>query len=401
MPALMKHWRHAWTISLFLLLCAGARTQPVDQVALESLLHSSGFPDATCYLSGDTLMITYDRSRYRPSAPATGKLLDQLDSIGLIPGTHLVVWWTDRHVQTAGFDIPLKEGQVDRGSLVWSMAPGPWRDRDFRRRSGRFSNWTAEFRLDPQLRFSFGSQEDPVRMQANILPTLDCRLWSGAMVTLQYVIPVWNELDIPEEKHPRPSLITLSQNFRWGRSAYGRLTVGYFRSWRYGGRLEVGRYLFNDRLFMGGRIGLTGYASWPRRLSLPKPEPGWQVSDPEAVDWLLTAGWRFHRQDVQILASAGQTLASKTLLRAQVARQFRQTTVELFVESLESDMNFGARVRIPIPFIRWFPQRRLAFCTGQFLDYRYNGTQVYPEAYDTGQQYPFMMDNVHPELILR
>ena len=72
---------------------------------------------------------------------------------------------------------------------------------------------------------------------------------------------------------------------------------------------------------------------------------------------------------------------------------------EFFVQQLDDKANFGLYVHIPIPFVRYFVGDRVTLQTGPFLNYRYNGTQNYPNQYSTGQVFPFLSHNLHPNLI--
>lgn len=398
---------------LILLFATSSRAQqaslPTSESALidsafcsvqEAILEQAGFPDASCVLKDGQLQVKYTRSRFRQGFVSNRKLLELLTP-ALLAGTrtiHLTVG--DRSIPFYTYTIPVEQGIVQTeasGFLIGQTPLFPGQDQPLPLRG---DDYTLLFSLDPQLRFSFGASPDPVQIQFNVLPRLDLRLWKGSLLRFQYILPVWNELDIPEDDVFRPGLITLSQYVRPGRGLFASATVGYFYPYRYGIQTRMGKFLLRDRAFVGMEFGLTGYASYPKRLYVDPPVAGWEVSDIQYINYLITAGWRWNRPHLQMTAAWGRGLFDQQIKSLMISRQFNLTTVELFAQQLDADWNYGVRLQIPIPFFSRLVGKRLLCQTAPFLDYTYNGTQIYLQDYQTGQRFPFLSDHLHPDLIV-
>lgn len=372
-----------------------------DTVHLERIrtaLIEASFLDAACGSEDGTLRIVYSRSRYRPGAASTRRLLEVVEPLLEDRYSAVRVTVDDRNLPFYSHLFPVVDGRLDRSSS-WSIGKDRARGDDLQRSSGRYSNFTVLFSLDPRFRFAFGAKPDPIQWQFNLEPSVQVQLWRGSLLQYQHILPVYNGLNIPEEDLARPGIISFSQYLRLGRGLFANLTAGYFQPYRYGFQAQAGKFLFDGRGFLGVSTGYTGYASFPKRLNVEKPVPGWQLSSVNTVDYLLSAGWRWHRHDLQLLASFGRGLGEQRIMTFSAARQFNQTTVEFFVQQLDDEANFGLHVHIPIPFARIFVGDRVTLQTGPFLNYRYNGTQNYPSQYNTGQVFPFLSHNLHPNLI--
>lgn len=373
-----------------------------DEFAIENItnnLKNAGFLDVACMLAEDQLRIVYSRSRYRPGAQATLKLIAALDSLPRDKVRSLHITVNDRNFPVYNYQMPVVDGRPVVADTDYAISRLTHQEASLQKESGKLSNFTLLFSLDPQFRFAFGANPDPVQVQFNLLPSLAAQLWKGSLLRFQYIMPVWNELDIPEEDQFRPGLITFSQNLRLGRGFFTTLNLGYFTNYRYGSQIQVGKFLWKDQIYLEAALGYTGYASWPRRLSAETPQPGWEFSDPGYLDYRFTAGWRWHPYNLQILASYGRGLNDQEYAMMAIARQFKQTTFEIFAQQLDKDYNYGIRLKIPISFYRMFLGNRMTIQSGDFLDFRYNGTQYYHNTYQIGQNFPPIWDNLYPELI--
>ncbi len=365
----------------------------------EEKLRQAGFPDATCTLDGDKFWVSYTRSKYRLGATSTRKVVTNLgqDLPERIKSLNITV--ADRSIPFYTYDIPVENGISQTMDGRFEIGTRPFSAEGKPTHEVRGDDYTLIFSLDPQFRFSFGARPDPIQVQFNLLPRLDLRLWKGSLLRFQYIIPVWNELDIPEEDFWRPGLITLSQYMKLGKGFFANLTAGYVSNYRYGAQAQLCKFLFKDRVFFGTQFGYTGYASYPVRLYVDHPVAGWQISDVEYLDYMLMAGWRWNRQNLQLTAGWGRGLYEQEVKTLTISRQFNLTTVELFAQQLDKDWNYGMRLQIPIPFFRKFIGKRLTIQTSPFIDFYYNGTQHYLQDYWTGQRLPFLSDHLHPDLI--
>lgn len=366
---------------------------------LEADLWEAGFPDATCSLEKDHLKVSYTRSKFRLGARATHRLLSKIDTLPYDQVRSISITITDRGIPFYTYFIPVELGVPKPEHARFEIGINPFSDNLASAARGKGDDFTLLFSLDPQFRFSFGAAPDPFQVQFNLLPRLDLRLWKGSLLRFQYILPIYNELDIPEENICRPGLITLSQYLRLGRGLFSNISIGYFYPYRYGVQAQFCKFLLKDRAFIGAQFGYTGYASYPKRLFIDEPVPGWQVSSIEYADYLLTAGWRWNSQNLQLIAGWGKALFQQEVKSLVISRQFDLTTIELFAQQLDTNWNYGVRLQVPLPFVRHFIGKRLAVQTAPFIDYYYNGTQNYYQDYSTGQRFPFLSDQLHPDLI--
>jgi hypothetical protein len=358
------------------------------------------FPDLALQTSGDTLFVAYSRSRYRPGAEASLRLLDALAQYKL-PGIRTcLVFVREDDITQYIYTVPVREGHLHPAEATYAIGQAIRTPRSLRQQTGRTANYHLEVSLDLLPRFAFGANPDPVQSQLNLLPGMALRLWPGSRLHVQYALPLWNELNIPEESRVRPWLLTFSQTAQPAPGLFLRATAGYFRGYRYGGQLQTGYLALRGRLFLGASLGRTGYAAFPRRLNAAEGvQPGWEYSPIGYTDYLLTAGWRWDRYHLQILASTGKALLHQHIHAFSINRQFRQTNVRGFVQQIDDQWNYGIALMLPIPFARYFAGKRLTLQTGPFLDFRYNGTQHYAAEYLTGYAFPNLYGNLHPGMI--
>ena len=395
-------------LCLLLFFCAGygcGQESPADLSTKSQLitqqLNKAKFLDAEAGLFADTLFIRFDRSPFRSGLHAVDKLMQHLDQVDLQDIQAVAIISAYRNIVGHTITLPVSDGILDRANGAYQIGQAPEIEQRLRQGKGRLANYHALFSLDPEIGFAFGANPDPIQVQFNLRPRLDLRLWPGSLVRLEGIIPVWNELEIPEEDFIRPGRLLFSQHLRLAKGLFSSLQVGYFSDYRYGGQIEVVKYLLQDHFYLGLQAGYTGYASFPRRLLTDEPSPGWEASPIRYFDYQLLAGWRWDRFDLTISGSWARGLFDQDIGTVQIQRQFDQTRIGFFAQQVNQEWNYGAAVLIPLPFARAFVGRRLTIQTGPFLPYRYNGTQTYAAQYQTDHRFPFFTDHTHPDLFLQ
>jgi len=257
----------------------------------------------------------------------------------------------------------------------------------------------TEAYVDPQLRMGLGGYPKPVLVQINLLPTANLYLWRGAQLKAQAIVPTFNQLPIPEDKSIRPGLIGINQYFRLPSATFMGLSAGYFTNYTYGLELELSKILFNGRFIWRNKMGYTGYASFPKRLGLEKPVPGWQVSSLANLDYRSSVEYRLAKYNLVAKIEAGRYLYHQNAVKVSVVRQFRETDIGFFGQKSSQGANYGFQLSIPILSKKYGKPQRFQFRTSKSLPYTYTATQYVVEDYQSGNDLYLFLKKLNPPFI--
>jgi hypothetical protein len=372
-------------------------------------LEKTGWLNLHIYADGDRLLIAYENRLYRfearaikalvnQVAPIIGNRYRQLDLVVMSRNEPLIgislslQAWNDFQKDEQSFpafaksiettlDVQ-KNWQLLRGQTV--RHPGAYRIDAF---------------LDPQLKMGLGGYPKPILAQINLLPTANVFLWRGAQLTLQTIVPVLNQLPIPEDKLFRPGLIAFNQYFRLPGASFVGLSAGYFTNYSYGAEIELSKFFLNGRLIWRGKAGYTGYASYPQRLRLEKPVPGWQISSLNYLDYQSSLEYRLAKYDFVMKVEAGRYLYFQNSVKVSAVRQFKETDLGFFAMKNDKGVNYGFQVSVPIFPKKYGKPKLVQFRPGKAFDYTYTATQATLESYRTGNDIYGFFKKLNPLFI--
>ncbi len=260
-------------------------------------------------------------------------------------------------------------------------------------------NYKLELEIAPDLRLSLGGYPDAVLHQINLLPTLNAYLWKGAQFKAQFILPIWNEFSIPEEKMVRPGLISLTQMVRLPSNIFALGSIGYFSNYRFGTNLKVGKFFQNNDLLFRGEIGYTGYAAYPQRLLVEEPIRGWEYRDLEYLNYNLGAQYRINKWDLTVALEGGRGLFFNNYLRGSLSRQFNRTAISIFAYGSSIGENYGLNISLPLFPKKYLKPSYVSIRPSRNFRYNYYGTQNYVVPYDTGIGFQEITQHYNPTYI--
>ena len=285
-----------------------------------------------------------------------------------------------------------------RGWPLMALAPGP--DGSLRvvdsapaRVGGRPLNpsaWTLDLVLRPQVAFEFGNFADPVESQLNLMPEADLRLWRGARVLAQLIVPIQNELDEAGDD-VRPGLLTASQVWRFPEGIWASATAGYFSQRRYGIDLEALRFFWNGRIGLGGRLGYTGFAAYANEE--------WLYDDLDTVTWTAYATVAVWPElGLAVQPAVGRFLDGDVGVQVDVRRAFGEVEVAFRGVHTEHGTDAGFSLVVPLPGSRHLEPMRVRPRLAEELAWTY-WYRALPDAgrmYRTGQSLGELWGELHP-----
>lgn len=265
--------------------------------------------------------------------------------------------------------------------------------------SHRFSGFRLLLEVAPQLKFSLGGAPDPFLYQLNLLPELKFFLWPGALLRIQGIYPITNELKIPEEDFFRPGFLTLTQTTRLASNLFAELNIGYFSDYRYGIALDVHRFFFRHRLRLSGHLGHTGYASYPIRLEVESPRKGWQFSAPDYWNWQVEAAYRWPYWNLITSVRYGQYLQFEKSITVNILRQFDELNIGFMGHYSSDGINYGFNLSLPLWPSKYWKPRRFQVRPAKYFNYNYYATQHHLSDFSTGSSWIEDQQRLHPDFL--
>lgn len=245
-------------------------------------------------------------------------------------------------------------------------------------------NYRIELELKPEIGLGLGGFPDPVIHRFFLIPTINTFLWKGAQVKSEIILPISSEFNIIGEQVIRPGILSFSQTIQLPKQLWLQASLGYFSNNRFGGRLSFSKYLFNGSLALTGRVGYTGYASYPKKKNLDVAVKGWEYSDVDYYDYNIGVNYWFDQWNTQIRLEYGQALFNKEQLKFTCLQRFNEVDIGFFALKTQRGKNFGMLLNIPITPKKYWKPKRISLRPAQSLNYTYQATQATVESYETG-----------------
>ena len=131
--------------------------------------------------------------------------------------------------------------------------------------------------------------EDQFIHLIDLRPKLNVYLWKGAHFTYEFILPISNEfkeLGAPHWSEIRPRVVSFTQQIRLPKTTFVNASVGLFSRNRYGVSGQIGKYFWQDKLLVIGKLGYTGHASYIRYDGF-EVEKQWVYTNPGYVDYKM------------------------------------------------------------------------------------------------------------------
>ena len=235
-------------------------------------------------------------------------------------------------------------------------------------------NFRAELILRPYLSMELGNLylKDQFIHLIDLRPKLNIYLWKGAHFTYEFILPISNEfkgLGAPHWSEIRPRVVSLTQRVRLPYSTFINTSIGFFSRNRYGISTQIGKYFLKDRLWVTGKFGYTGHASYVR-FNGGEMEKGWAYTTPYYVDYKVGIHYWLPKWNTQVSVEYGKVLSDRTAVFVKCQQKFKEVDIGFFIYRTDEGSNYGMEIGIPIfPKKYWKPR---LFSIRPATHFRYN-----------------------------
>lgn len=377
-------------------------------VSISKILVKEGFQSVVVQDQDSLLFISYENRVYRFEVTAMKAILNLLIEENITSIDKIVLIPKRWNIPIISVEISLKAYQQFQNKTISAVELSQQLNiqshSEHIQNTAQFAptnagNYSLELEAAPQLRLALGGYPDAVVHQLNLVPRANLYLWKGAKLTASLILPVANEFKVPEERMVRPELVTFNQYFRLPKNIYAGVSLGYFTKYRYGGNAELGKFFLNNNLLIKGKIGYTGYASYPKRLYVDKPEKGWQRTDLDYLDYQVSVDYRLSKWDITGGITYGKALFDKDILQVHLTRQINEMSIQLYAYHTNDGENYGVQLSLPIFPKKYWKPRRLSVRPAKQFQYNYNGTRTFVSLYENGASINDLHFQLNPSFI--
>jgi len=233
-----------------------------------------------------------------------------------------------------------------------------------------------DFVVYPQLALQNTGFNQIYEKQINLAPAMEVDLWKGMQFTGQVIFPLANDLGDEGDKI-RPGFVTLAQNFRFGKSYFGRFAIGNFNANRYGAHAGVSRTIWKNKMEIEADLGVTGSSLFYKGRWLNE-----SIND---FNWFLKTRYFHNAYGLEVDLSYGKYIYGDEGVRVDVIRHFGSVAVGFYVINSGGKSNGGFNFTMPLPTKKRNRKRMLRVMPANYFDWEYNaGTEfVKGQFYET------------------
>lgn len=375
---------------------------------ISELLAAEGFQNIEVHRTNNKTIVRYENRRYRYEVEAIKNTLSLVNKTNISPKDTLILVSKRWNIPLVSIELIVEDYQhfIDKkitaetfGQRLIIKNQSAYTRQKRINKTVNSGNYRIEIEIEPQLRLALGGYPDRVAHQINLIPRANMYLWKGAKLTFGGILPISDELGIEEEKMIRPEVLSLSQYMRLPANSYAGLSLGYFTKYRYGSQAELGKFFLNGNLLIRGKVGYTGYASYPKRLFLEKPEKGWQRANLEYLDYAAGIEYRYSKWDVRAGVEYGKAQFDKRYLRVNLTRQINEMEIGFFAFKTTDGENYGVHVALPIYPKKYWKPKAVSIRPARQFKYTYHGDQYYLTEYKTGANLADLHFQLNPSFI--
>ena len=370
---------------------------------------AEGFQSISIKQEGTSFFLAYENRVYRYEVVAIKKIIQLVTPLIKSEATKLIIITQRQQIPIFSTTltiadyldfqeeiIPLEQF-ISRLQITQKVEK--WNRKNWGIHNNNSGKYKLEFVIAPDLNLALGGFPDAIQHQFNLLPTANIYLWQGAKFKFQAILPISNELPIPEETFVRPGILSFNQEIRLPSNLFAGVSVGYFTNYRYGTALDLRKYFFNGNLAIRGHLGYTGYASYPKRLGVDEPEKIWQYGDFDYVDYKIGIDYFIAKWNIKVGIDYGKILYDKNITQVRITQNFKELSFDLFGFKTESGYNYGVDLKIPIFPKKYWKPKTISIRPATHLKYTYYTTQNYVSQYETGNDFMLNNQSFTPALI--
>ena len=285
-------------------------------------------------------------SAYRLQGVGIGKAIDVIQKMGLPGEKPCRVIVLDNNIpQISLYYHPVKgdtTAVAERKDWNVSYDLGDTWKQTGKIKKKNSSLFKVDILVYPQLAFKNLVINQIYQVLFDLSPAIEVSLWKGMKLTGQLKIPIYNDgYGIYEDKI-HPGHLTISQSFRLPYDIFGKVTVGYFNTDRYGFDIDIVRPFKDERFAALLRLGYTGIGYWDSFKLHYDPTM--------TFTWSVGASFFWPRYNTQFIVRAHKFLYEEKGVKAEMIRHFRYCSIGFYLMKAEqAKANGGFRFQVLLP----------------------------------------------------
>lgn len=334
-------------IMLFILSATNVWGQTSGDAATDELV-KMGFEDVRWVETENERIYTVENVAYRLNGVGITKALEVIQKHGLPEGKTCRLIVTKLNIPQISLTSTPKATTADSVKVTnredWNVSyelGDSWKEvkKEKKKNSSLFK---VDILVYPQLSFKNLIITQIYQVLFTLNPAIEVSLWEGMKLTAQVKIPVYNDGYGMFEDKVHPGHLTLSQRFRLPYNIFGKATIGYYNTDRYGFDLQFMRPFKDERFSLEARVGYTGIGYWE----------GFHLHYDKTMDFTWSFGGSFYwpQYNTQFTLKAHQFLLGEKGVRFDMIRHFRYASIGFYAMKAEhANSNGGFRFQVALP----------------------------------------------------
>lgn len=362
-----------FSVRFFLKVLALWMVLPIqaDNSALIERLAEMGFENVRCAEDEAEIVYTIENDAYSIQAVGIAKAIEEIQASGLVGGKKCTVIVTDNNVPLLALTYGGRAGHGTESAIDWNVT-----SRDFseswnkvkgeEKRNSSFLD--VDFVVYPQLYCKNHILNQIYQVLLEVSPAIEVKLWTGAKLTAQVVMPVYNDGYTGEYKNVRPGYITLQQQFRLPWNITGDVRAGLFDERAYGGEVNLLFPLKNEHFGLAGKLGCVGHGYFKNFNTF--------VYDNGSLwYWSFGPNYYWSRYNVMFSLRVEQYMLHEMGARIDAMRHYKYCSIGFYAEKAQhAKVNGGFRIYVAIPPYRYKRHGKVPkVTTGLSTGVSYNG----------------------------
>lgn len=325
-----------------------------SEIIVEELV-SMGFENVRCVENDSVQIYTIENNIYRLSGEGIKEALDIIQKNGLPKEKTCKVIVTHLDIPqialtyTPSVNESINNVQYSDWETSYELNKS-WEEVKDKKKENS-SHYKIDILVYPQLSFMNMVITQIYQVLFQFSPAIEVSLWPGMKLTGQVKIPVYNDGYGMLEDKIHPGHLTLSQRFRLPYNIFGKATVGYFNSDRYGIDLSLFHPLKDERFSLEARIGYVGIGYWN----------GFKLhyDSDMSINWSFGGNFYWPRYNTQFSLKAHKFLLGEIGAKFEMIRHFRYASIGVYAMKAEhAKSNGGFRFQIALPPYNKYKRRK-------------------------------------------
>lgn len=322
----------------------------------------------------DETIIAFEDNVYRGTYRGIGKVISTaLNGIAKDRELQLVV--LDNNIPQLCITLPInlvngfKEGKISITEIYRQMGMSCDTEEAMKKlkKSHKVINSSAgkvDLVIYPEVKLENSGFKELYTYYVNLAPAVEMALWKGAELTAQVVFPVATNLHGQYGKI-RPGVMTLAQEFYFGKSFLGRVVAGNFTDNRMGAQAELRWRSTTGRYELDALAGTTVQ-------SILTDEDGWYISRKVRVNAAVKASYYEPHYNLQFDLQASRYMYGDIGIRGDCTRHFGDYSIGVYGLYTDGEVNGGFHFAIPLPGKKWSRNRGIRVRQADFFSMEYS-----------------------------